>query len=128
MRRGGLGLALFLALMPGACSKAVEDVPAAAPARVEEDVISNSMTGRGEAIAELACAQCHAIGATGDSPHPDAPPFRLLSRTLDLSTLPERFAEGNITSHPDMPNWQFEAVDMEGLIAYLEKVQVTDAE
>jgi mono/diheme cytochrome c family protein len=128
MRRGGLGLALFLALMHGACSKAVEDVPAAEPAPVEEDVISISMTGRGEAIAELACAQCHAIGATGDSPHPDAPPFRLLSRTVDLGTLPERFAEGNITSHPDMPNWQFEAVDMEGLIAYLEKVQVTDAE
>ena len=129
MRRGGLGLALFLALMPGACSKAVEDVPVAEPAPVAEgDVISNSMAGRGEAIAELACAQCHAVGAPGDSPHPVAPPFRLLSRTIDLSTLEERFAEGHITSHPDMPDWQFEAVDMEGLIAYLEKVQVPDGE
>lgn len=128
MRRGGLGLALLLALMPGACSKAVEDVPVAEPALAEGDVISNSMAGRGEAIAELACAQCHAVGATGDSPHPDAPPFRLLSRTVDLSTLPERFAEGNITRHPDMPNWQFEEVDMEGLIAYLETVQMPDGE
>jgi mono/diheme cytochrome c family protein len=128
MRRGGLGLALLLALMPGACSKAVEDVPVAEPALAEGDVISNSMAGRGEAIAELACAQCHAVGATGDSQHPDAPPFRLLSRTVDLSTLPERFAEGNITRHPDMPNWQFEEVDMEGLIAYLETVQMPDGE
>jgi mono/diheme cytochrome c family protein len=128
IRRGGLGLALFLALMAGACSKAVEDEPVAAPAPAVGDVISNSMAGRGEAIAELACAQCHAIGATGDSPHPDAPPFRRLSRTVDLGTLPERFAEGHITSHPDMPDWQFEEVDMEGLIAYLEKVQAPDAE
>ena len=37
MRRGGLGLALLLALMPGACSKAVEDVPVAEPAPVAED-------------------------------------------------------------------------------------------
>jgi len=50
------------------------------------------------------------------------------SRTVDLSTLPERFAEGNITRHPDMPNWQFEEVDMEGLIAYLETVQMPDGE
>lgn len=128
MRRGGLGLALLLALIPGACSKAVEDAPVAKPAPAERDVISISMAGRGEAIAELACAQCHAIGATGDSPHPDAPPFRLLSRTVDLSTLPERFAEGHITRHPDMPNWQFEEVDMEGLIAYLETVQMPDGE
>lgn len=128
MRRGGLGLALFLALMPGACSKAVEGVPVAEPAPAEGDVINISMAGRGEAIAELACAQCHAIGATGDSPHPDAPPFRLLSRTVDLSKLPERFAEGHITSHPDMPDWQFEEIDMAGLMAYLEKVQVPDAD
>ena len=39
-----------------------------------------------------------------------------------------RPAEGNITRHPDMPNWQFEEVDMEGLIAYLETVQMPDGE
>ena len=130
MRRGRLCLALglALALAMGACSKVIESAPEEPAAAVATDVISDSMAGRGEAIAELACSECHAIGATGDSPHPDAPPLRLLSRTVDLSTLAERFAAGNITRHPDMPNWQFEDIDLEGLIAYLEMVQVPQAQ
>ena len=128
MRRSSLGLSLALALSLASCMKVSDSTPIEPDKADTSDVISDSMTGRGEAIAELACAECHAIGADGESPHPDAPPFRLLSQTVDLSTLPARFAEGNITSHPDMPNWQFDEVDMDGLIAYLEKVQVSTQE
>lgn len=30
---------------------------------------------RGRALAQSSCAQCHAVGAHGLSPEPDAPPF-----------------------------------------------------
>ena len=32
----------------------------------------------GQVLVEGYCADCHAIGLAGDSPHPEAPPFRTL--------------------------------------------------
>jgi mono/diheme cytochrome c family protein len=131
-------LSLLLAIALPACSKSSdvltteaeteESVAGSAPV---EDVLTAEqaeLIGRGEAIAETACAGCHAVGAADESPHPDAPPLRLLSQTVDLNTLEARFADGSVSDHPDMPDWQFEQIDAAGLIAYLKSVQSGSAD
>ncbi len=124
MGRGRALAAVFAALMLFACNRTSEPPVAEAPS-VAEPVISeqDEMIGRGEAIAETACASCHAIGTETESPHPYAPPFSLLNQVVDLGTLKQTFTEGINTDHPDMPNWQFEEIDLDGLVAYLESVQ-----
>jgi cytochrome c len=56
---------------------------------------------RGHALAERMCAECHAVGATGESRHAAAPPFRRLARLLDFDTFVVRLREGLVVAHPD---------------------------
>jgi len=132
MRPEPVLLALFLALALPACSRTSETLPPeAAAADSAEGIVLAEQTeriGRGEAIAETSCAGCHALGASDESPHADAPPLRLLSQTIDLDTLEARFADGTISNHSDMPDWQFEQNDINGLVAYLKTVQVGGAD
>ncbi len=124
-------IAACVALSLSACSKAsIETPPEPAPAVSEttDKPAQDELVGRGEAIAEAACAGCHAVGAADESPHPDAPPLRLLSQTVDLDTLEAGFAESTVSDHPDMPDWQFEQIDAAGLIAYLKSVQSGSAD
>lgn len=133
MRTGAALLFLTGVLASPACSRSPDSPPTQsgsqasveAPAAAEnfEFTQEEESVGRGEAIAEIACAGCHALGAADESPHPDAPPLRLLSQTIDLDTLEARFAEASISDHPDMPDWQFEQIDAAGLVAYLKSVQ-----
>lgn len=77
----------------------------------------------GRALAERICARCHAIGSDGESPHPDAPPFRLLHERYPVETLEEALTEGIVTGHPDMPEVSFEPEHAAALIDYLVSVQ-----
>jgi mono/diheme cytochrome c family protein len=80
---------------------------------------------RGEAIAKKHCATCHAIGRTGQSAHPKAPPLRTLAAKYPLETLEEAFAEGIMVSHdaPEMPAFEMEPRQIDDLIAYLKSLQ-----
>jgi mono/diheme cytochrome c family protein len=78
---------------------------------------------RGRAIAEANCGRCHAIGTTGDSPAPEAPPFRQLSEKYRVANLEEALAEGISVGHPMMPQFQFAPGDVDALIAYLQAIQ-----
>ncbi|MEZ5996486.1 MAG: cytochrome c [Hyphomonadaceae bacterium] len=77
----------------------------------------------GRRLAEINCARCHAIGPTGESTHPMAPPFRTFSRDFPLNTLEEAFAEGILVGHRDMPQFQLEPSQIDDLLAYLNSVQ-----
>ena len=77
----------------------------------------------GLAIAEKACAACHAITVDGDSPHQDAPPFAQVVQRYDPSSLEEALAEGIVTGHPDMPVFVFKMQEIEDFIAYLETLE-----
>ncbi len=77
----------------------------------------------GRALAEARCANCHAIGQSGDSPLPIAPPFRQLHERYPVESLAEAFAEGIATGHPAMPQFQFEPDQIGNLIAYLESLE-----
>jgi cytochrome c len=78
---------------------------------------------RGEALLTTNCARCHAVGRTGTSPHPEAPPFRTLSRRFKIEGLAEALAEGIFTGHPDMPEFVFEADEVGAIIDYLKSIQ-----
>ena len=78
---------------------------------------------RGFTFAQTNCSQCHAIGRFGDSPIPDAPPFRTLHTRYPVEDLAEAFAEGITTGHPSMPQFQLDPAQINDLLAYLNSIQ-----
>jgi cytochrome c len=81
------------------------------------------LAGKGEVLVRENCSRCHAIGKEGDSLHPEAPPFRTLSRKYPIEDLAESLAEGIVSGHPDMPIFVFGPDDVEAIIQYLQSVQ-----
>lgn len=110
---GGV-LALAGLVLLAACGRETVEAPAAS---------GSSAVAAGRQIAETLCAGCHAIGAEGESPHADAPPFRTLSERYPVRLLEEALAEGIAVGHEDMPEFQLEADQVEQLIQYLESIQ-----
>ena len=78
---------------------------------------------RGYAFAQTHCASCHAIGPNGESPLGNAPPFRALHRRYPIQHLAESLAEGIVTAHPGMPQFQLDKLQIEDLIAYLKSLE-----
>lgn len=88
-----------------------------APARAQDPV------HHGRALAKEFCAECHAIGKSGKSPHVGAPPFRRLSRIVDLDSFPHVLIRGISSNHPDMPHFKFSPQDAVALRDYLRTIQ-----
>jgi len=82
-----------------------------------------TLADKGEVLVRDNCSRCHAIGKTGDSPHPPAPPFRTLSSKYPVENLAESLAEGIVSGHPDMPIFVFSPTDVEAIIQYLQSIQ-----
>ena len=78
---------------------------------------------RGEALVTKNCARCHAVGRTGNSPHPEAPAFRTLSQKYPIEGLAEALAEGLSVGHPDMPEFVFEVDQVGAILSYLRSIQ-----
>ena len=78
----------------------------------------------GQKIAETYCAACHAIGPDGDSPRTEAPRFRELGQRFPIENLEESLAEGIMTGHPDMPQFEMTPDEIGVFLAYLNSVQV----
>lgn len=74
---------------------------------------------RGEAFAAANCAQCHAIGRSGTSAVAAAPAFRDLHRRYPVSQLAEALAEGIMTGHGAMPEFQLSESQIADFLAYL---------
>ena len=68
------------------------------------------------------CSTCHAVDRVGDSPHPQAPPFRTLPQRYPLEQLEEALAEGITTGHPDMPEFVASPQQITGILAYLKSI------
>jgi cytochrome c len=80
---------------------------------------------RGRIIAKTNCARCHAIGTSGASANPKAPPFRHIARKYPLANLEEALAEGIVVGHegPEMPRFALTTEQIEALLAYLTSIQ-----
>lgn len=78
---------------------------------------------RGRVLLETLCARCHAVGATGQSQHPEAPPFRTFGEKLYDDDLGQRLQDGLTTIHRDMPTFHFKRRDAEAAVSYLQSIQ-----
>jgi len=74
---------------------------------------------RGLVFVKTNCAMCHAIGRYDESPLPIAPPLRSLHELYPIESLEEALAEGIVTGHPTMPQFQLDAARINDLMAYL---------
>ena len=75
---------------------------------------------RGERIAGLECARCHAIDLKSDSPNPSAPPFRDIRRRYNGASLAREFTTIGQVGHYQMPPTQISRSEGEDLIAFIE--------
>ncbi len=78
----------------------------------------------GKKIAETYCAVCHAVGTDGDSPRAEAPRFRELGQRFPIENLAESLAEGIMTGHPDMPQFEMTPDEIGVFLTYLNSIQV----
>ncbi len=100
------------------CGRAV-CVALSGPARADPGRLED----KGEALLIKHCERCHALRATGDSTHKEAPPFRQVVTRYPLDNLAEALAEGIVSGHKDMPEFVFAPSDIGGILAYLEKLK-----
>lgn len=78
---------------------------------------------RGKAFALVNCARCHSIDRVTRSPLRIAPPFRALHERYRIETLAEALAEGIVTGHPTMPEFQLEPDQINDLLAFLKTLE-----
>lgn len=76
----------------------------------------------GKAFVDRHCASCHAVDRDDASPLPIAPPLRSLAARYPLESLEESLAEGIVTGHPAMPQFQLEPGEIVDLLAWLDEV------
>lgn len=84
---------------------------------------ANSDTNRivsGRTFVETHCARCHAIDREDQSPMALAPPLRDLHKLYPIENLAEAFAEGIVTGHDGMPEFELDTDQIDALMAYLE--------
>jgi mono/diheme cytochrome c family protein len=84
---------------------------------------ANTLEDRGKTLLTRLCARCHAVKTTGRSPHVGAPPFRSIGDRYDISELTERMTDRLVSTHPDMPDFQFSEEDARAVRAYLYAIQ-----
>jgi cytochrome c len=78
---------------------------------------------RGLVFVRTHCAKCHSVDRVGPSPLSVAPPFRRLHERYPVESLQESLAEGIITGHPSMPEFQLDPGQVSDVIAYLKSLE-----
>jgi cytochrome c len=78
---------------------------------------------RGLNFVRTHCAQCHAIDKVSPSPLGVAPPFRTLHLRYPIESLQEALAEGIVTGHPSMPEFQLDIGQVGDVIAFLKTLE-----
>jgi cytochrome c len=78
---------------------------------------------RGKTFALTNCARCHSIDRVTQSPLKIAPPFRTLHNRYPVETLAEALAEGIVTGHPTMPEFQLDPDQIHDLPSYLKTLE-----
>lgn len=73
----------------------------------------------GKALVETNCERCHSVDRLSNSTHPEAPPFRTLSKRYPIDALEEALAEGISTGHPDMPQFVATPKQVVAILAYI---------
>ncbi|HTV30813.1 MAG TPA: cytochrome c [Xanthobacteraceae bacterium] len=104
-------------------SAAVATLILIVPHSANSETALSSEAQRGHAIVRAKCARCHAVEKVGSSPLKAAPPFRTLHSRYPVQSLEESLAEGIVTGHPAMPEFQFDSEQVGEVIAYLKSLE-----
>lgn len=88
---------------------------------------ADEITDRGRSLAEINCQKCHAIGETGESPLPPAPPFRQVATFYTLDEMVDGFMEGLAVKHQAMPDWDMTEEQAEAIASYIMSLAATAA-
>ena len=78
---------------------------------------------RAKTMLENLCARCRAVGKTGQSPNPLAPPFRSFGEKLYETDMVQRLQDGLTTIHQDMPTFRFNRHEAAAAVSYLRSIQ-----
>lgn len=87
-----------------------------------DEAAANGDREKGAALAERLCASCHAVGASGESAHADAPPLRVIAARWPVEYLEEALAEGIMVGHSDMPEFELHPDRIADLLAYIDSL------
>jgi cytochrome c len=102
---------------------AVVAISAPLPPTAGADEALSPPAQRGLVFARTHCAKCHSIDRVSQSPLPPAPPFRKLHERYPVETLQEALAEGIVTGHPSMPEFQLDPGQVNDVIVYLKSLE-----
>ena len=78
---------------------------------------------RGLTFVSANCTECHAVDKISPSQLGIAPPFRTLHTKYPVENLAESLAEGIMTGHPTMPQFQLDPGQIGDVIAYLKTLE-----
>ena len=78
---------------------------------------------RGFVFVKANCSRCHSIDKVTESPLKIAPPFRTLAQKYPVENLEEALAEGIVTGHPTMPEFQLDPGQIGDVIGYLKTLE-----
>jgi mono/diheme cytochrome c family protein len=83
---------------------------------------------RGQALAAVHCAECHAIGSEDQSPTSvnANTPFRRLSERFPIAMLVEAAQTGSISGHDEMPGFDFTMDEIRDLLAFIDSYASAD--
>ena len=74
-------------------------------------------------LVEANCSRCHGVGLKDKSAEPKAPVFRELAKRYPIDALEEAFAEGIVTGHPGMPEFEATPKQIGDVVAYISSIQ-----
>jgi len=85
--------------------------------------VAHAEQARAKAMLENLCGSCHAVGRTGKSPNPLAPPFRSFGEKLYDTDMVQRLQDGLTTVHKEMPTFRFSREEAGAAVSYLRSIQ-----
>jgi cytochrome c len=102
---------------------AILAVTAALPHHARSEEALSPRAQRGLVFVRAHCARCHSVDRVGASPLKIAPPFHTLHERYPVESLQEALAEGIVTGHPSMPEFQLDPGQVGDVIAYLKSLE-----
>ena len=88
-----------------------------------QDQQKTSAILHGEGLAKANCAKCHSVGFGGDSPNPDAPPFRTFSSYRSITLIGWELMNSDWGEHRSMPQFEISPTQVRDLLEWIRWVQ-----
>lgn len=89
---------------------------------IEDDEMRAADVELGRKIAVRDCGGCHAPGEKGESLIEGTSPLRDFAKRWPVEYLAESLAEGIVSGHPLMPDYQYTPEQINDLLAYLDLI------